>query len=122
MITKQQYTQRLLEVLPEQERPTLEQACKIWWIDFRDEGGMRLTKQGYDAFTIAWDLKTYTFGVPPGLPARPGQLLTLNKKLDCPYYIKLGKKPELVLFDSKQATMMALYGDLEKFLLYLSRT
>lgn len=122
MITKQQYTEKLLDALPQEERVSLDQACKIWWTDFRDDGGMRLTQQGYDAFTIAWDLETYIFKIPPGLPARPGQLLTLKKKLNCPYFIKLGKKPELVLFDSKQATMLALYGDLEKFLLYLDRT
>jgi hypothetical protein len=46
----------------------------------------------------------------------------LDKKLQCPYFIKLGKNPQLTLFGGEQATMLALYGDLEKFLKYLNRT
>lgn len=121
MITKQQYTQRLLESLPEDDRPTYEDACQSWWMNFRDGGGMRLTTAGFQAFATC-DLETYAFDVPPNLVAMPRHLLTLDKKLDCPYYIRIGKRPQIILFGSKQAIMLAMYNDLEKWLSFLNRT
>lgn len=120
MLSKETITQKILEGLPEDDRPTYDDACQSWWMNFREGGGMRLTHAGYMAIST-FDIETYAFEVPPGLPAMPRQLLTLDRKLDCPYFIKLGKKPQLVVFGSQQATMLALYGDLEKWLQYLSR-
>ena len=121
MLSKDSITRKILEGLPDNDRPTFEEACQSWWMNFRDDGGMRLTQTGYLAISTL-DIQHYTFDVPPSLPALPGQLLTLDRKLDCPYFIRLGKKPQLIVFGSQQATMMALYGDLVKFLKYLNRT
>lgn len=121
MNVKQQYTARLLESLPEDDRPTLEEALQSWWMNFRDGGGMRLTNAGFMAFGTC-DLETYSFAVPANIVAIARHLLTLDKKLDCPYYIKIGKNPQIVLFGSKQAVMLAMYGDLEKWMTFLNRT
>jgi|688.fasta_scaffold189113_4 hypothetical protein len=121
MLSKQQITQKVLENLPDSERVSLDEAMMSWWMNFRQGGGMRLTQTGYVALATC-DLQTYIFDVHPGLPSRLGQLLILDKKLQCPYFIKLGKNPQLTLFGGEQATMLALYGDLEGFLKYLGRT
>ena len=121
MNVKQQYTERLLESLPEDDRPTLDEALHSWWMNFREGGGMRLTNAGFMAFGTC-DLETYSFSVPTNLVAIARHLLILDKKLDCPYYIKIGKNPQIVLFGSKQAVMLAMYGDLEKWLTFLNRT
>jgi hypothetical protein len=55
------------------------------------------------------------------MPAIPGRLLTLDRKLTCPYYISLGKKPKLLLFGSREATMYSLYGDIDKFIKGIAR-
>jgi hypothetical protein len=119
MPSKQYLTQQILNQLPEDDRPTLDQALHDWWMNFREGGGMRLTNDGYMVFGTC-DLETYSFDAPPNLVAKLGHLLTLDKKLDCPYYIKIGKRPQIVLFGSKQAVMLAMYGDLEKWLKYLT--
>jgi len=121
MLTKQQITEYILAGLPEEDRPTYDEACKSWWMNFRDGGGFRLTTAGFMAIGTC-DLETYSFGVPTNLIAIARHLLILDKKLDCPYYIKIGKNPQIVLFGSKQAVMLAMYGDLEKWLKYLTRT
>ena len=121
MITKEEITQKIFQGLPEDDRPTYEEACKAWWMNFREGGGFRLTNAGFMAFGTC-DLQTYSFDVPPNLVAKPSHLLTLDKKLDCPYYIKIGKKPQIVLFGSQQAMMLAMYNDLEKWLTFLTRT
>jgi hypothetical protein len=121
MNVKQQYTEQLLKTLPENDRPTLDEACKSWWMNFREGGGMRLTNAGFMAFATC-DLETYAFDSPTSLVVISKHLLTLDKKLDCPYYIKIGKRPQIILFGSRQAMMAAMYGDLEKWLTFLDRT
>lgn len=121
MTTKQQYTARLLESLPKDNRPTYDEACKSWWMNFREGGGMRLTTVGYMALGTG-DFETYSFAIPAKLVVIARHLLILDKKLDCPYYIKMEKNPQIVLFGSQQAVMLAMYGDLEKWLQYLNRT
>jgi len=119
MQNKQQLTQQLLNQLPSDDRPSFEWALKSWWQDYRDDGGLRLSISGYDTFRFL-SIEQYEFDFPKVLS--PSLLMTLNRKLDCPYYLKAGKTPKLIIFGSQQAIMYAMYGDLEKFLRYLDRT
>ena len=118
MPDKQQLTQQLLNQLPADDRPSFEWALKSWWQDLRDDGGLRLSISGYDVFKFL-SIEQYEFDFTKVLS--PSLLMTLNRKLDCPYYLKAGKTPKLIIFGSQQAIMYAMYGDLEKFLHYLER-
>lgn len=118
MPNKQQLTQQLLNQLPADDRPSFEWALKSWWQDLRDDGGLRLSISGYDVFKFL-SIEQYEFDFTKVLS--PSLLMTLNRKLDCPYYIKVGKTPRLIMFGSQQSIMYAMYGDLEKFLRYLER-
>jgi len=118
MSDKQQLTQKLLNQLPADDRPSFEWALKSWWQDLRDDGGLRLSISGYDTFKFL-SIEQYEFDFTKVLS--PSLLMTLNRKLDCPYYLKAGKTPKLIIFGSQQAIMYAMYGDLEKFLRYLDR-
>ena len=119
MQNKQQLTQQLLNQLPADERPGLELALKSWWQDPRDDGGLRLSISGYDAFQFL-AIEQYEFDFIKVLS--PGLLMTLNRKLDCPYYLKLARKSQITLFGSEQALMMTMYGDIMRFMRYLERT
>jgi hypothetical protein len=46
----------------------------------------------------------------------------MDRKLDCPYYLKLARKSQITLFGSEQALMMTMYGDINRFMRYLERT
>jgi hypothetical protein len=118
MPNKSQLTQQLLDQLPADDRPSFEWALKSWWQDLRDDGGLRLSISGYDVFKFL-SIEQYEFDFTKVLS--PSLLMTLNRKLDCPYYIKVGKTPRLIMFGSQQSIMYAMYGDLEKFLRYLER-
>ena len=116
MPSKQRLTQKLVSQF---DLWTVEDAMRDWWQN--PNGGWRLTHVGFDAFKQCkiehWDYET-----PTAIQAVAKVLLALDRKLTSPYYIKLGKKPMLCFFDSREATMYAMYGDLEKFLRYLDRT
>jgi hypothetical protein len=119
MTTKLEFTQQMLAQLPDNQ-PTVELAIQDWWQDIRPVSGLRLSMQGFDIFNQL-GVMYYEFEVPPSMPNKPNQLITLNNKLTCPYYIKPGKNPKLILFGSQEAIMMSLYGDIERFIRGLSR-
>jgi hypothetical protein len=119
MLSKSQLTQQLLNQLPADERLEYQIALKIWWQDSREDGGLRLSLYGLDVFKLL-KIESHEFEFSRALS--PGLLMTLNKKLDCPYFLKGGKNTKLILFGSEQAVMYAMYGDMEKFLRYLDRT
>jgi len=118
MPNKQQLTQQLLNQLPVDDRPSFEWALKSWWQDLRDDGGLRLSISGYDVFKFL-SIEQYEFDFTKVLS--PSLLMILNRKLDCPYYLKGGKHTRLILFGSQAAVMYAMYGDMHKFLQYLER-
>lgn len=115
MLSKLDYTQQLIKQLPVDDRPTEEDALSMWWQDIRTDGGLRLSLEGCVIFNQL-GIASYEFEIPPGTPARAGTLLILSNKLTCPYYIAIGKKPRLVLFGSKEATLYSLYGDINRFI------
>jgi hypothetical protein len=97
---------------------TAEDAIDHWWQS--RHGGWRLTHDGFRAFE-QYGLEHWDFETPVAIQATAGILLALDRKLTAPYYIKIGKKPLLCFFDSKEATMYALYNDVTKFLSYLKK-
>ena len=120
MLSKLDYTQQILKQMPDHVRLSEEDALILWWQDIRPEGGLRLTPEGC-VLLKQLGIAAYEFDVPPSTPARASTLLILNRKLTCPYYITIGKKPKLTLFGSKEATMYSLYGDVNKFISALQR-
>jgi hypothetical protein len=118
MPNKQELTQQLLIQLPEDDRPSYRVALRTWWQDSRDDGGMRLSLYGLDVFKLL-KIAQYEFEFTHALS--PSLLMTLNRKLNCPYFLKGGKSTRLILFGSEAAVMYAMYGDMQKFLSYLER-
>ena len=110
-------TQQLVAQLPPGSW-SVDQARITWWYNFRDGGGMRLTKQGYDAFVDELGIEHYEFTIPPTAKFTYGTILALDKRLQSPYYIgrDKGRFVKLVFFGSKEAVLVNLYGDIAKFL------
>ena len=97
---------------------TVDEAMQHWWQN--PNGGWRLTYDGFRAFE-QYKLAHWDYEIPFAIQALAGILLTLDRKLTAPYYIKLGKKPLLCFFDSREATMYALYNDVKRFVASLQR-
>lgn len=117
MRDKIELTRQLVAKLPENSW-TVDQARITWWYNFRDSGGMRLTKQGYDAFVDELDIEYYEFAIPPNSKFNQRTILELDRRLQMPYYIRVEKHrvAKLIFFSSREAVLVNLYGDLEKFL------
>jgi hypothetical protein len=112
---KADITQRVIGLLPSADTTTLDQALTSWYRNIRKNGGLRLTDLGYQVFLDlkleAWsveitDLKNYISKT---------LLLQLDNKLQFPYYIDF-KKKKIVFYNSKEAMLANLYGNLTEFL------
>ena len=119
MSNKTDLTRQLLDQLPLDERPTFGLAMKTWWQQSGEDGGMRLSPMGLDVFK---QLKVTQYEFEFEHVLSPNLLITLHRKLTCPYYLKGGKICRLIMFGSEQAVIYAMYGDLKKFLRYLNKT
>ena len=86
----------------------------------RPDSGLRLSTEGCVVFKQL-GIAAYDFDIPASAPVRANTLLVLNNKLTCPYYLVHGKKPKLVLYGSKEATMYSLYGDINRFIASINR-
>lgn len=120
MYNKLQITQAVLDLVTGEYRPTQDQALQQWWKDSREDSGLRLSAEGFFVFGLA-EIAHHKFAIPPGIHAKAATLLTLDRRMTCPYYLTQGKSPEIYIYGDREAVQFALYGDVEKFLRAISR-
>jgi hypothetical protein len=115
---KRQLTKDLIELLPKDQRTNLVTTMHAWWFNTRRNGGMRLTAVGYRAFTEDLDLEHYSYSIDNPLLFNQKTILTLDRKMQMPYYIHAvkGIPKQIIFFSSREAVMVTLYGNLQQFL------
>ena len=115
---KQKLTEELVKQLDLDLGITVKRAMHSWWFNIRKNGGMRLTSPGYQTFCEELDLTRYDFAIVDPHEFNQHMILSLDKKMQMPYYIHAvkGIPKKIVFFGSREAVMVNLYGDLKKFL------
>jgi hypothetical protein len=114
-MSKHKLTLRLIELLPEDHRITLEEAMVLWYTNIRNNGGFRLTQNGFQAMKI---LGLESWAVPLTdikITMDKNLLLALDRKLTWPYFIDY-KKKEIVFYSSREAVMATMYGSIKNWL------
>jgi hypothetical protein len=118
MLNKLILTQELITRYP--DAPLLDEAMVTWWQNIRDDGGLRLTSQGFYVFENLLELESYSFELPEKL-LTPNNLIALDRHMASPYYIVNNRKfNKLVMFGSREALMATLHGDMQRFIKSLS--
>ena len=117
MRDKKKLTEELVQHLPDPYKITEAEALALWWFNLRRNGGMRLTRTGYEALAYQIELAHYDYNVEP-FSINSRMIIALDRKLQQPWFIITHKMmpKTLVFFGSKEAMMANLYGDLKKFL------
>ena len=118
MRDKKKLTRELVALLPEEQRISPESAFSAWWYNLRSTGGLRLTTTGYITFVDYLDLTQYEFHIPDAHEFNLRTVIALDRQLELPYYIviKKGVPVSVIFFGSKEAMLVNLYGNLQKFL------
>jgi hypothetical protein len=114
-MTKHKLTKRLIELLPEDHRLSVEEAMVLWYTNIRNNGGFRLTQNGFLVMKI---LALESWSVPLTdikITMDKNLLLALDRKLTWPYFIDY-KKKEIVFYSSKEAVMATMYGSIKNWL------
>lgn len=120
MQNKLEITQAILDQLPAEMQAgfkDLNEAVMYFWMNIRVEGGLRLTKNGYEVLTKILKLTGYPVDIDPRKITKR-TILQLDRKLTAPYYIlsRSTSDPKLVFFSSREAMMASLYGDIGAYL------
>ena len=114
-MTKHKLTKRLIELLPEDHRISIEEAMVLWYTNIRNNGGFRLTQNGFQVMKI---LGLESWSVPLTdikITMDKNLLLALDRKLTWPYFIDY-KKKEIIFYSSKEAVMATMYGSIKNWL------
>ena len=115
---KKKLTEELVKQLDLDLGITVKQAAHTWWFNIRNNGGMRLTANGYRVFCDKLKLDHYEFPINDPHEFTQQLILNMDRKLQMPYYIHAvkGIPKKVIFFGSKEAMVTNLYGDLKKFL------
>ena len=118
MRDKRRLTKELIDLLPDQQRISVDSAIPSWWLNIRRNGGMRLTGLGYQVFVDDLELEHYSYSIDDPVLFNQHTILKLDRKMQMPYYIHAikGIPKQIVFFGSKEAVMVNLYGNLQQFL------
>lgn len=113
---KEVYTKIFLKQLDKSvNESTVKEYSPLWWQNTRvkNEGGLRLTDEGYRMLTEEIQLATYDVPYPPDFEFTTQTIIFLDKFIDCPYYI--GHR-SLVVTNEKKALELHLFaGDIRKY-------
>ena len=123
---KLELVRHLMPQVPMKYQQSVESALKTWWVNIRQDGGMRLTGLGYEILHDVLELESWELD----LADQEQQIFTkrlildLDRKLEWPYYIEANmrhKRRRIVFFSSQEAMMATMYGDLERWLASISK-
>jgi hypothetical protein len=115
---KHRITQELINLIPEAQRISFDSAMSTWWFNLRKNGGLRLTAAGYVVFADVLKLEHYNHVINDPMAFNQQVILKLDRKMQMPYYIHAvkGVPKQIILFGSREAMMINLYGNLIQFL------
>jgi hypothetical protein len=115
---KQHLTQKLVNLLPDSRRISVESAVPVWWYNLRKNGGLRLTVNGFRAFVDDLELEHYEYPIDDPMLFNQQTILDLDRKLQMPYYIHVvkGVPKKIVFFGGREAVVINLYSNLQQFL------
>jgi len=94
---------------------TMKEYTPVWWQNTRtkDEGGLRLTEEGFRFITEELNLQTYDVPYPPDFEFTTQVIIFLDKFINCPYF--LGKRALTVTEEKKALELHLFSGDIKKY-------
>lgn len=86
-----------------------------WWQNTRtkNDGGLRLTDEGFDFITEHVKLQTYDVPYPPDFEFTTQTYIFLDQFITCPYY--LGRRCMYVTDEKKAIELHLFSGDIRKY-------
>jgi len=124
MLDRTKLTQEWLDQLDSEFRPDLDKAMLEWWRNIRHNGGLGLSDVGYSWLTQELELPHWRYVIPHTSATSMSlqRQLTLDRHCPCVYWFRSTSRDfQIAFFDSQQAMMFNLYGDLDRYLAMIKR-
>lgn len=112
---KDRYTKIFLEAADQDtSKENINRCRKLWWWSYRnkEQGGLRLTEEGFIFIVEDADIKTYTVDFPKEFGITPQVLIWLDHYINSPFYIT--KKNITVITERAAFELYLLSGDINK--------
>lgn len=111
----------LRDNIPDDKRESIDQAMVTWWANIRPEGGLRLTRHGYEMLHDVLKIESWELDLSQAERQvfTKRTILEMDRKIEWPYYIEVNARRgrrRVVFFSSREAMMASMYGDLKKWL------
>jgi len=113
---KESYTKIFLKQLDQSVNDlNVRSYLSTWWQNprLKEQGGMRLTDEGYRMMTEDLDISFYEVPYAPDMNFTTQIIIWLDNFIDCPYY--LGKRSMFVTDDKKALELHMFSGDIKKY-------
>ena len=111
---KLEIVSKLIDLVPEARRETVNRAMVTWWANIRSTGGLRLTDHGYCMLHDLLEIESWSVAIEdPRKTLNQQFMLALDQRLTWPYYIS---RTHVVFFSSRDAVMASLLGDLRAWI------
>lgn len=94
---------------------SIKQHYPIWWQNTRNknEGGLRLTEEGYRFITEELNLAVYEVPLPRDFKPTTNTIIWLDQFIDCPYFLT---NKSIYVTEEKKAFELHLFsGDIQKY-------
>jgi len=94
---------------------SVKEHLSLWWQNTRskEQGGLRLTEEGFRFITEELDLQTYDIPYPLDFELTTNTIIWLDNFIDCPYF--LGRKGIVVTNERKALELTLFSGDVRKY-------
>ena len=94
---------------------SVKEHLSLWWQNTRskEQGGLRLTEEGFRFITEELDLQTYDIPYPLAFELTTNTIIWLDNFIDCPYF--LDRKGIVVTNERKALELTLFSGDVRKY-------
>ncbi len=81
-----------------------------WWQTHRnkDEGGLRLTEEGFNFLTTELELKCYEVPFTEPIDLSPQVIIFFDRNMDCPYFLT---NSAITVFSEKKSFELYMFSD-----------
>jgi hypothetical protein len=81
-----------------------------WWQSHRskNEGGLRLSEEGFNFLTTELELKSYTVPFTDPIDLSPQVIIFFDRHMDCPYFLT---NSAIVVFSEKKSFELYMFSD-----------
>lgn len=111
MISKETFTKIFLQIKEKSiDKANVKLHLHKWWQSHRskNEGGLRLSEEGFNFLTTELELKSYTIPFTEPIDLSPQVIIFFDRHMDCPYFLT---NSAITVFSERKSFELYMFSD-----------